>query len=143
MPGFLASIAGEPGHYLRMPPDRASRCVRPGRSTEAATTTVNSARPRRHHTSCHPGRHSRFTSRPHITTDDALMQTAPEPVICVQRHEGGRTVSDNLTQTTPLRSAKCPRESAKRGVRARSTEQCFRRSTAICPGQPNVETESG
>ena len=42
----------------------------------------NSARPRRYHTSCHPGRHSRFTSRPHITTDDALMQTAPEPAIC-------------------------------------------------------------
>ena len=27
MPGFLASIAREPGHFLRMPPDRASRSI--------------------------------------------------------------------------------------------------------------------
>src|SRR5260370_41428018 len=27
MSGFLASIAGEPRHFLRMPPDRASRSI--------------------------------------------------------------------------------------------------------------------
>src|SRR5947199_9548567 len=115
MPGFLASTAGEPAHFLRMPPDRASRCVRPGRSTKAATTTVNSARPRRYHTSCHPGWHSRFTSRPHITTDDALMQTAPEPAICtpqlsLRSSNAFATRRDLLT--TPLI------EGAPRGVEA-------------------------
>jgi hypothetical protein len=42
-----------------------------------------------------------------------------------------------------LRSAKCPRESAKRGVLTRITEQCFRRSAGIWAGQPTLETESG
>jgi hypothetical protein len=35
-----------------------------------------------------------------------------------------------------LRSAKCPRESAKRGVGTRIAEQCFRRSGGVWPCQP-------
>jgi hypothetical protein len=42
-----------------------------------------------------------------------------------------------------LRSAKCPRESAKRGVRTRITDQCFRTSAGIWAGQATGETESG
>jgi len=40
-------------------------------------------------------------------------------------------------------SAKCPRESAKQGVPARTTAQWFRRSERIWAGRPSVSTESG